>query len=120
MTRRDAGFATAATIQINLKRVLLAGLRFRERNEVAIILRLRGNTAGGVELRKAIHRRERLLLGKQVINQRALIRIVGIGCARLHLLNNRKSNTPLSASSTKNPILKNSSGLRSMSVAFFR
>src|SRR6187551_1857648 len=110
MTGRDAGFATAATIHIDFKRVLLAALRFRERNQVAIILRLRGQPVAVMQPRKPFHRRERALLCQQVINQRALIVAIWIGRALAHLRFKRStSSTRLITNKTKNPILKNKS-----------
>src|SRR6478736_6221888 len=115
MTGRDAGFATATPIHIDFKRVLLAGLRFRERKQVAIILRLRGQTVGVVQTGETFHRRERTLLRQQVINQRALIVVFWIRRALAHLRFKRStSSTRLIANKTKNPILKNNSGLRSI------
>ena len=71
MARTHTRFAARAGVKVHGKRILLAGLRFVERDEVAVVLGLRGKLVPLVLLGEALDCGQRALLGEQVVNQRA-------------------------------------------------
>ena len=75
MTGRDAGFASGAFVEVNLKGILLPRGRWRGRQQTPIMRFERGRVvaaSGIMPGRKPAHRRQALLLGKQLVNQSPL------------------------------------------------
>jgi hypothetical protein len=70
VTSADTSFAAGTFIKINRERVLLAGLWFRKRDKIAIILRLRRQFVLLVLARKALNGSQRLLFSQQFIHER--------------------------------------------------
>ena len=75
VTRGDARLAARAFVEVHDERILLAALRFGERDQVAVKLRLHRNRGARVLLRKSLDGGERLLLGQQVVDQRECRRL---------------------------------------------
>jgi hypothetical protein len=67
---RDARFAPAAGIEIDLKSELLPGSRFLEREKIPVVAGSRGESVRFVALREALDRGQTLLLVEVLLDER--------------------------------------------------
>jgi hypothetical protein len=68
MTSGNAGFATAAFVEVHLKGVLLAGCGRGGWKQATILLCLRSELAAVMRAGESFHRRQRLLVVQQRVN----------------------------------------------------